>query len=182
MLATVVYLDTMTVTPQKFARLLLVVGFALLAAFSVSVVITLLRQNDAFGGLPKSLLVQESLLAVASLVGLVAWWFLSSLEPATPHQQSVFVKGFGALALQYVVQVVVQTWILFQNFPHDLSAYQPWLSEAGELFIVAGFMLLTRVFYLQARPDLSNIAFDDSLSEDGPNLTFDEVKEQLGWR
>lgn len=141
----------MTSSKQRLSRILIVLGFTLVALSTVIFITKLLSQR-IYG---ESSLRWHSQFIVQMLSPIFAaggWWFLSQLEARDSAQRPVLAKAYFFLGLQFSASFIGE---LIQwgspNFRYPSSA-QFWTATLGFGVGAIGFFLGSRVI---ARVDLT---------------------------
>jgi hypothetical protein len=107
---------------------------------------------------------------LASLAGLVAWWFLTRVEASDGIQISLLRKGYLALGIQALLGSVTYLILVVSLNTNTWGNFYFWLYAAGTVIVGIGYLLM--VFGLRA-PETADDA--ESLHDEGPITTAASV-------
>lgn len=130
---------------KRYARVWIVVGFALTAVGSILNMINLLSHNYLGEGNFRADL-QLVALPLGSLVALWAWWLLSKIATLETNHAPLFRKAFLGLTIQSLCVGVEYMNLLW--FGNGLNQYtwSFWLQGIGSVVTALGFLLMSRAF------------------------------------
>ncbi|HEY5267328.1 MAG TPA: hypothetical protein VIJ40_11000 [Acidimicrobiales bacterium] len=160
-------------------RTLIVSGYVV--TFAAATVFALwVLSNSVIGNLPTSYWVQEILFPVASLGTLIAWWFLTEISVSSTGQGDLFRKGFLALSTASLLACAAYVVPLINYFHLDWNHFDQLLYAVGSFTTACGFFMVASHYSSNAETNEDALLFDRSVSEEGDNISFEQVKRELG--
>jgi hypothetical protein len=147
-------------TRREIARAIVVSGYVLLG---LAAIISFANQVNGELGTNVRANLQLFALPLASLAGILAWWFLTKLEANDSVQLSLLRKGYLALGVQSllgsITYFIIVSSIVTSTSWEDLVF---WFYALGTVTVGLGFLFMT----LSVRAPAS---FDETASrDDGP--------------
>ncbi len=146
-------------TLREIARAIVVAGYLILA---LAAIISFANQVNGELGTTARADLQLFAVPLASLAGLMAWWFLTKLEANDDAQLSLLRKGYLALGVQALLGSITYFIIvtsLTTNTSWDDIVF--WLYALGTVLVGVGFLFMTFCLGAPAAPDDSGTALPD---------------------
>jgi len=144
-------------TLREIARATVVAGYAILA------IATVVNFANTDGELGMNVRADLDLFAfpLASLAGLVAWWFLTKVEASDGVQISLLRKGYLALGIQALLGSVTYLILVVSLVTNSWGDFYFWLYAAGTVMVGAGFLLMMFGLRVPATPDDTESSHDE---------------------
>jgi hypothetical protein len=163
------------------ARKLIVTGFSMTFVAAVIEVSWFISVSLPSGQLPVDTWIDEILFPLASLSTVIAWWFLTKISVASTGQDDIFHKAFLAFSLESVLIAVPTGLSLIRYFFASWTELADILYFLGSITAASGFFFIARKYSSKSLKNLDAIMFDRALDEEGDNISFEQLKRELGW-
>lgn len=154
---------------REIARAIVVAGYVFLGFAAI-----ISFANQVNGELGSNMRADLQLFAVplASLAGIMAWWFLTKLEANDGAQLSLLRKGYLALGVQALLGSITY-FIIVTSFVTTASweYVDFWLYASGTVIVGLGFLFMT--FGLRVPATLNDA--DGTLPGDEPMIASVDV-------
>jgi len=159
------YVELMLRFQREIARAVVVAGYVILGLAAI-----ISFANQVHPELGENVRADLQLFAtpLASLAGVLAWWFLTQLEASDGVQLPLLRKGYLALGVQALLGSV--TYFIIVSSIVTTTSWEDlvfWLYASGSVIVGIGFLFMT--FRIRV-PETVDDA-ETALPDEGPMLT-----------
>jgi hypothetical protein len=148
----------MTPTSRVQIRALVVLGFSLSAlAGVVNYVFSVSTGGYRFDSFQT--VVDPLLLPLTSIAAIVAWYWLTQVEPRDPSQLRVLRRAYQFFAIEYVLIAASFNFIFtpIHNFGSYWITFALWMDLLGALTAALGLFLTSRSLAIYGEPEVAMV-------------------------